>query len=77
MNRGTYVPCAQEGEVMRAYAASAVFILLSVGLMPINGTSGQQSSCSVAPDQGANSTQVEIVDAGGYGIFDEFDEDIK
>ena len=61
---------------MKAYAASIVFILISVVFVPINDASGQQSSCSVAPDQGANSTQVEIVDAGGYGIFDdEFDED--
>ena len=60
---------------MKAYAASAVFILLSVGFVPINGASGQQSSCSVAPDQGANSTQVEIVDASGYGIFEPVDED--
>ena len=61
---------------MKAYAASIVFILLSVGFVPINGASGQQSSCSVAPDQGANATQVDIVDAGGYGIFDdEFVED--
>ena len=60
---------------MKAYAASVVFILISLGFVPINGASGQQSSCSVAPDQGANSTQVEIVDAGGYPIFDdEFDE---
>ena len=75
-NRVTYVPYAPEGEEMKAYAASVVFILISVAFVPINGASGQQSSCSVAPDQGANSTQVEIVDAGGYGIFDdEFDED--
>ena len=61
---------------MKAYAASIVFILLSVGLLPINGASGQQSPCSVAPDQGANATQVDIVDAGGYGIFDDdFAED--
>ena len=75
-SQGTYVQCAPEGEIMKAYAASTVLILLFMGLVPINGASGQQSSCSVPPDQGANATQVEIVDAGGYGIFDDsFDED--
>lgn len=75
-SQDTYVRYAPEGEIMKAYTTSAVLIILFMGLVPINGTSGQQSSCSVPPDQGANATQVDIVNAGGYGIFDDsFDED--
>ena len=39
--------------------------------IPVMQTSAQQSSCSVGADVGLNSSQVDLIPAGGFGFFDD------
>ena len=56
---------------MRSKAVAFLIAMTAAINIPVMQTSAQQSSCSVGADVGLNSSQVDLIPAGGFGFFDD------
>ena len=56
---------------MRSKVVAFLIAMTAAINIPVIQTSAQQSSCPIGADVGLNSSQVDLIPAGGFGFFDD------